>query len=86
MGAAMWARPLPARAGLSLIPSRWEGGKAPGIMLSAQLHDSACCARQPVSRALVSPGLLWGVPLRGWWLADHSSTCIEGEGGLCAEI
>lgn len=76
-GAAVRVRPLPARAGMSLIPSRREGGSAPGIVLPAQLHGSARCARQPVSWALASPDLPWGVPSRGWWLPDQASPVLE---------
>ena len=77
-GAAVWARPLPARAGLSLIPSGQEGGNAPGITLPAQLHGSARRAGRPVSRALVSPGLPQGVPSRGWRLPGQASPSAEG--------
>lgn len=77
-GAAVWARLLPARAGLSLIPSGWEGGNAPGITLPAQLRCSSHHARRPVSRVLASPGLLWGVPLRHWWLPCQAKPCAEG--------
>ena len=84
-GASVWARLLPARARLSLIPSRREGQNAPGIALPApgialpaQLHGSARRARRPVSRVLVSPGLLRDVPSRGSWVPAQGSPRAEG--------